>query len=131
MQQNSGSKLGLLAIFLIVMGCLAIVGVGAGCYLGYKYLIEDNILGLANPFEIVLNPSATPARGVTPTAPRTSTSTARSTSTPGSWSPEAALQTLKTLSEAEVPNNDPRDLIARYKGLQNIPEVLGKTRQGL
>ncbi len=122
MQQNSGSKLGLLAIFLIVMGCLAIVGIGAGCYLGYKYLIVDNILGLEinNPIEIVLGPSATPARGVTPTAPRASTST------PGSWSPEAALQTLKTLSEVEVPNNDPRDLIARYKGIQNIPEVMEK-----
>ena len=74
MQQNSGSKLGLLAVFLIVMGCLDIVGIRAGCYLSYKYLIQNNILGLEinNPLDIVLNPSATPARGVTPTAPRVS-----------------------------------------------------------
>ncbi len=126
MQQNSNSnsRIGLLAIFLIVMGCLAIVGVGAGCYLGYKLLFEDNILGINfdTPLEIVINPTAT---RLPPTiVGGTSTSAPRRTATPGSYSPQAALQTLKTLSEAEVPNNDPRDLIARYKGLQNIPEVL-------
>ncbi len=35
-----------------------------------------------------------------------------------------ALETLKTLSQAEVPINDMRALAARFKGIQNIPESL-------
>lgn len=41
--------------------------------------------------------------------------------TPGPTTPAAAFETLKTLNEALVPNNDPRDLAQHLKGISDIP----------
>lgn len=124
MQTNSNKAITTLAVILVVMGCLGVFAVFAGCYLTYRLLVVDNILG----FELTLRATPTaitaPPTRVPTSAAKTATPLPYQTPTTVVYSPESALQTLKTLSEAMVPNNDPRQLAARLKGIEGIPEVL-------
>ena len=111
---------GLLAVFLITMGCLILI-----CVLGTGYLALRYGPELLNQF----NPTAsagvvTPPQGVTPV-------TGASVTPPAPVDLTGALETLKTLSQAEVPINDRRDMAGRFKGIQNIPATLPAPAQPL
>jgi hypothetical protein len=107
-------------IIILVIGalllcccCLAVAG-----FLGFGYLISEeggNFLPL--PTDEWSWPDDSSYNTPLPPLP---TPIDNPQITPGPTTPAAAYETLKTLNESLVPNNDPRDLAQR---LQSIPEI--------
>ena len=121
-QPKNNSFLGLLGIFLVAMGCLIMVCVVGSGYLVIRYVLETS------------SETATPAAGgsVQDGEPTPSLSAPLQTTSPG-ISPTSvpivdltmAEETLRTvISQAEVPINDPLDLVHRLQGKPIIPPTL-------
>ncbi len=119
--QRQNNFLGLLGIFLVAMGCLIMV-----CVVGSGYLVIRYVLETRGKTE-----TPTPTASAQIEKPTPTISAITSTTTPESI-PTAVLavdltmarETLKTLSQAEVPVNDPLDLAHRLQGKPVIPPTL-------
>lgn len=115
MGERKGLWIGLTIFVVVACGCLIMAAViGGGAWL-------------------LLKPQSTSISNIEPTVewnfPDAPTPVEQGdTDTPvpyGSMTDAAGAEaTLKTLEEALVPNNDPRDLAERLKGISNIPETV-------
>ncbi len=122
--QRQNNFLGLLGIFLVAMGCLIMVCVVGAGYLVLRYVLNPSN-GTATPTASVSEMPGNP----TPTlANLTVTSTPGTTGTIPTPAPKVDLsmaeETLRILSQAEVPVNDPLSLAHRLQGKPVIPPTI-------
>ena len=124
--QRQNNLLGLLGIFLVAMGCLIMV-----CVIGSGYLLIRYVLDTGTQTPVPTQSESVKSGNPTPTI-----SNPVNTSTPGAAAVSTAIpavdltmaeETLKTLTQAEVPINDPLDLAHRLQGKPLIaPTIPGE-----
>ncbi len=112
-QRKNNNFLGLLGIFLVAMGCLIMVCVVGSGYLVIRYVLETRS-GTATPVSGGSTQSGEPTP--TLTNPKQTSSPLISPTAVPEVDLTMAEETLKTLSQAEVPINDPLDLVHRLQG---------------
>lgn len=109
---GQGKSLTLLWVFLAAMGCLLLVCVVSSGYFFLRFLLAD------------LPPTTEPIDPTQPNTPRLTSTPVKIPTVSTEIDMQGAIETLKTLSEAVTPNNNPLDLARRLQGKTNIPETL-------
>jgi hypothetical protein len=107
----SNKTIWIIVVVVLVLICCCTVAVGAGAYQLYQQSGEVDFSKEFSGFDEKLEP--VPTFSVPLVIPKV-----------GEETSDGAFETQQTLENTLVPNNDPRDLAMRLKGIRNIPETL-------
>jgi immune inhibitor A len=125
--QRQNNFLGLLGIFLVAMACLIMVCVVGSGYLVIRYVFETRnatATPTANDSSLLGNPTPTLSTQTGKFIPANNPTPGINPTTEPKVDLTMAEETLKTLSQAEVPVNDPLGLAHRLQGKPVIPPTL-------